>query len=115
MKIRSLTTAFLLFAVSAVQAQNFELQYQSGTGALDLVKLGDTNATTVELKSEGGQITGDRPARRGAQVVADHELHGSSGPPVAFDVSPLAGGSRRCGTQGRVPSSRLEKSKVATF
>ena len=62
MKIRSLTSVFLLLVVSAAQAQNFELQYQSDTGALDLVKLGDANATTVELKSEGGQITGDRPA-----------------------------------------------------
>lgn len=62
MKIRSLTMGMLLLIASAVQAQNFEIQYQSDTGALDLVQLGDTAATTVELKSEGGQITGDRPA-----------------------------------------------------
>ena len=62
MKIRSLTVTLLLFVVSAAQAQHFELQYKSDSGALDLVKLGETNATTVELKSEAGQITGDKPA-----------------------------------------------------
>ena len=62
MKLRTLAITSMLLAATAVQAQNFELQYQTDTGALDLVNLGAINATTVELKSESGQITGDRPA-----------------------------------------------------
>ena len=62
MRIRTLAIATMLLATTGLQAQNFELQYQSDSGALNLVNIGGTNATTVELKSEGGQLTGDRPA-----------------------------------------------------
>ena len=62
MRIRTFVIATLLFATTALQAQNFELQYQSDSGALNLVNVAGTNATTVEIKSEGGQLTGDRPA-----------------------------------------------------
>lgn len=60
MKIRILAILFL--SASVLNAQNYSLDYNSGTGALDLTKIGDNNATTVEIKSESGMLTGDRPA-----------------------------------------------------
>lgn len=61
MKIRTLAIAsMLLAATSALQAQNFELAYDGADGSLDLVNVAGTNATTVEIVSDGGQLRGEK-------------------------------------------------------
>lgn len=62
MRIHIVAIAALLLANSGLYAQNFDLNYNFFTGALDLIKVGTLDATTVEMKSESGLFTGSKPS-----------------------------------------------------